>query len=86
MLACIVIVMYVFPMHHIERSTTLYFQLDAFSLFVDIVPAGDSTVTGLVTFLAAAEAIGKVKKQLVPVDKSIVFMLFNGVCVNCCQS
>ena len=51
-------------------------------MFEDIVPAGDSTVTGLVALLAVAEAIGKVKRHLSENDRPIVFILFNGVNVN----
>ena len=48
-------------------------------MFEDIVPAGDSTVSRLVTLLAVADAIGKVKSDLADTDRPIVFMLFNGV-------
>ena len=51
-------------------------------MFEDTVPAGDSTVSGLVTLLAVAEAIGKVKGELADSDRPIVFMLFNGVSCN----
>ncbi|KAI0213353.1 Nicastrin [Lamellibrachia satsuma] len=61
-----------------DSVVVLSAKLDAFSMFEDIVPAGDSTVTGLVALLAVAEAIGKVKRHLSENDRPIVFILFNG--------
>ena len=43
-------------------------------------PGADSTITGLVTLLAVAEAIGKVKEDISKTDRPIMFTFFNGVC------
>ncbi|KAI0213352.1 hypothetical protein LSAT2_001622 [Lamellibrachia satsuma] len=61
-------------------------RLDAFSMFLASVskttynsaPGADSTVTGLVTLLAVAEAIGKVKEDISKTDRPIMFTFFNG--------
>ena len=61
--------------------------MDALSFFLPSVPDGpfhnvpgaDSVVTGLVTLLAVAEAIGKVKHKITKSDKQIMFTFFNGV-------
>ncbi|KAK2160163.1 hypothetical protein NP493_1662g00000 [Ridgeia piscesae] len=61
-------------------------RMDAFSFFLPSmtnspfhnVPGADSVVTGLVTLLAVAEAIGKVKHKITKSDKPIMFTFFNG--------
>ena len=49
-------------------------------MFEDIYPSADSAVTGIVTLLAAAEALGKVKDSIKPeTHKHIMFTFLNGV-------
>ena len=57
-----------------------FFQMDSFSMFEDMYPSADSAVTGIVTLLAAASALGKVKNRIDPsLHKPIMFSFFNGV-------
>ena len=44
-----------------------------------IYPSADSSVTGIVTLLAAAQALQKHKDMLSQADKTIMYSLFNGV-------
>ena len=56
--------------------------MDAFSMFEDVYPSADSAVSGIITLLAAAEALGKVKDTMDPVnDKPIMFTFLNGVSI-----
>ena len=48
-------------------------------MFSGLTPAADSTVGGIVTLLAAAQAIGRVKERISATDKPIMFTFFNGV-------
>ena len=45
----------------------------------NMVPGADSAATGVITLLAVAEAIGKVKKDITNKHRPIMFTLFNGV-------
>ena len=55
------------------------FQRDTFSMFDQLYPGADSAISGLVSLLAAAEAIGKVKEELREDSKPIMFTVFSGV-------
>jgi hypothetical protein len=57
------------------------FQVDSFSLFNNEYPSADSTVSGIVTLLAAAKALYKVKDQIAlnATAKDILFAFFQGV-------
>ena len=68
-------------------KTYLIFQMDAFSMFEDVYPSADSAVSGIVTLLAAAEALGKVKASIDPESedyKPLIFTFLNGVCIDIC--
>lgn len=60
--------------------------MDSFSMFENIYPAADSSVSGIVTLLAAASALGKVKDTIDPeTSKPIMFTILNGVsCAGLC--
>ncbi|XP_052272818.1 nicastrin-like isoform X2 [Dreissena polymorpha] len=55
-------------------------RLDSFSLFDGLSPGADSAIAGIITLLAAAEAIGKVKEtiQAAQLSHDIMFTFFNG--------
>ncbi|XP_074653328.1 nicastrin-like [Tubulanus polymorphus] len=54
-------------------------RLDSFSMFDQMAPGADSVVTGVVTVLAAAQAIGKVKSDILDSgSKDIMFSFFQG--------
>lgn len=54
-------------------------KLDAAGLFQYIVPGAHSTVSGFITLLAAAQALGRVKDSIDPAnDKHIMFAFFQG--------
>ncbi|CAH1796310.1 unnamed protein product [Owenia fusiformis] len=55
-------------------------RLDGFSLFDNLYPSADSAITGTIALLAAAEAIGKVKGQIINDDsaKDVLFVFYQG--------
>ena len=53
--------------------------MDGFSLFDTLTPNAGGTAAGVVTLLAAAHAIGKVKDTLGDDHKPIMFTFFTGV-------
>lgn len=53
-------------------------RLDAASMFDGVGPGADSTVTGLVTLLAVAEALSKIKEEFRSNKTNVMFALFNG--------
>ena len=49
-------------------------------MFYDMYPSADSAVSGIVTLMAAAAAIGRVKKTMdLDTAKPIMFAFLNGV-------
>ncbi|KAL5020567.1 hypothetical protein ScPMuIL_003459 [Solemya velum] len=55
-------------------------RMDTFSLFENEYPSADSSVTGIVALLAAAEALAKSQDDIINshTSKDIVFVFFNG--------
>ena len=48
-------------------------------MFEDHYPSADSAATGIVTLLAVAEALGKVKADFTDDDRPIMLSFFHGV-------
>ena len=48
-------------------------------MFDKVYPGANSPVTGLVSILAAAEALATAKEEVTQNDKPIAFVLFTGV-------
>ena len=49
-------------------------------MFEDVYPSADASVSGIVTLLAAASALGKVKSTIDPgTAKPVMFAFLNGV-------
>ncbi len=59
----------------------MLFQMDTFSMFYNEYPSSDATVTGIVTLLAVAESLGKIRVEIQTSEqaKDIMFTLFQGV-------
>ncbi|XP_048254327.1 nicastrin-like isoform X1 [Haliotis rufescens] len=55
-------------------------KMDSLAMFHNEYPASDSTVTGIVTVLAVAEALGATRQEIkdTPTAKDIMFTLFQG--------
>ena len=55
-------------------------QYDAFSMFDGQYPGAESATLSFVTLFAIAEAVGKVRKELLDAtNKHILFVIFHGV-------
>ena len=48
-------------------------------MFDGVYPSADSAISGLVTLLATAQALGRVKEEFKGSDRRLMFMFFNGV-------
>eukprot|EP01137_Pigoraptor_chileana_P014678 Opistho-2@5065 len=57
-------------------------ELDALGFFRSLSYGGNADVTGFVTLMAAAQAIGQIVKQNVTLEKNIMFALFDGESFN----
>lgn len=64
----------------INYCVFLFSQLDGRSFFYDVAPSAEGTVSGIVTLLAAAEALQSVS-QVAPPPRNIFFVFFQGVSV-----
>ena len=57
--------------------------MDSFSMFEDIAPGVDSSITGVITLLAVIHTMAKVKQNLTKESANpIMFTFFNGVSYN----
>jgi len=55
-------------------------QYDAFSMFYGQYPGADSAALSFITLFAIAEAVGKVREDLLnATNKHILFVVFHGV-------
>ena len=64
--------------HYMKGLMVFLLQLDAFSMFDNLYPGADSAISGIVTLLAAAQALAKVShEEEMPLP--IMYSLFNGV-------
>ena len=65
-----------------KQLTAIFFvfflKLDAFSLFDNLYPSADSAISGIVTLLAAAQALAEAS-HTGKLDKPIMYSFFNGV-------
>ncbi|OQR73534.1 nicastrin-like [Tropilaelaps mercedesae] len=63
-----------------NQTIILAARMDTFSLFDGLAPGADTAVSGIVGVLAAAEAIARhqADENVDPLEKNILFALFNG--------
>jgi len=57
-----------------------FVQYDSFSMFDGQYPGADSATLSFITLFAIAEAVGKVRKELLDAtNKHVLFVVFHGV-------
>ena len=54
-------------------------QLDAFSMFEYMWPGTDGAVSGFIAVHAVAQALGSIREELSKQNKTVLFLLFQGV-------